>query len=122
IAKAIDSALITGGGSNEPTGVIGTLGTANGTLATPTWAEALAIVDQVESANALSPSHIWLMRSGAKAKLASTLKVSGDAGAGFLLEGGRMADHPVFTTNQMGDDSSGIDVIFGDWSQVLLGI
>lgn len=122
IAQAIDSALIAGGGANEPDGVIATLGTANGTLSTPTWAQVLKIVDDVESANALSPSHNWLMRSGAKAKLASTLKVSADAGAGFLLEGGRMADHAVYTTNQMGVDSSGNDVIFGDWSQVLLGI
>ncbi|MEZ5462322.1 phage major capsid protein [Dokdonella sp.] len=122
IAKAIDSALIGGGGANEPDGIIATLGTANGTLGTPTWDEALAIVDQVESGNALSPSHNWIMRSGAKAKLASTLKVSGDAGAGFILEGGRMADFPVYSTNQMGSDSNGNDVIFGDWSQVLLGI
>lgn len=122
IAKAIDSALIYGGGANEPDGVIATLGTANGTLAGPTWAQALAIVDQVESANALSPSHNWLTTSSAKAKLASTLKVSADAGAGFIYENGQIAGHSVYTTNQVGAASSGNDVIFGDWSQVLLGI
>jgi HK97 family phage major capsid protein len=122
IAKAIDAALIQGGGANEPDGVIATLGAPNGTLAGPTWAQALHIVDQVESANALAQSHAWLMRSGAKAKLASTLKVSGDAGAGFIYEDGKIAGFPVNTTNQMGVDSGGNDVIFGDWSQVLLGI
>ncbi len=122
IAKAIDSALISGGGSNQPKGIMSTLVTANGTLATPTWAQALKIVEEVEHANALSSSHNWLTTSSAKAKLASTLKVSADAGAGFIYENGQVAGFPVYTTNQMPSDSGGHSAIFGDWSQVLLGI
>jgi len=121
IAKAIDGALIQGGGANEPSGVIATLGTANGTLATPSWAEVLAIVESVETANAIG-AHNWLMTPAAKAKLRATLKVSGDAGAGFLMQGGQLGDYPVFTTNQVPSDSSGTGTVFGDWSQVLLGI
>jgi len=122
IAKAIDSALIEGGGSNEPDGVIATLGAANGTLAGPSWAEVLAIVEQVESANALG-SHSWLMSPGAKAKLRYTMKET-DSGAGYLLENGQMADYAVHTTNQItgGSSSDTHGVIFGDWSQVLLGV
>lgn len=121
IAQAIDSALIVGGGANEPDGVIATLGTPNGTLAGPTWAQVLAIVAQAETANALG-SHNWLTTPNGKAALAATTKVSGDAGAGFLYESGRMADFPLFATNQVPSDSNGQGVIFGDWSQVLLGI
>lgn len=121
IAQAIDSALIVGGGANEPDGVIATLGTANGTLATPSWAEVLAIIEAVETANAIG-SHNWLMNPAAKAKLRDTLKVSGDAGAGFLMQGGRLGDYAAFTTNQVPADTNGNSVIFGDWSQVLLGV
>lgn len=121
IAQAIDSALIIGGGANEPDGIIATLGTANGTLAGPTWAEVLEVIESVETANALG-SHGWLVNPAAKAKLRATLKVSGDAGAGFLLEGGTLADYAVHTTNQVPSDSSGNSVIFGDWSQVMLGV
>ncbi|HET9048692.1 MAG TPA: phage major capsid protein [Chiayiivirga sp.] len=126
IAQAIDGALIHGGGANEPAGVISTLGTPNGTLAGPTWAQVLKIVEQVEEANALSPSHAWLTNASGKAKLAATLKVSGDAGAGFLYEGGQLADRPVHVTEQLAGVTSSSDnttaAIFGDWSQVLLGI
>lgn len=124
IAQAIDSALIVGGGANEPDGVIATLGTTNGSLAGPTWAQVLQIIEGVETANALG-SHNWLVNPTAKAKLRGTLKVTGDAGAGFLLQGGQLGDYPVHTTNNLppgdsnGDNNS---VIFGDWSQVLLGV
>lgn len=121
IAQAIDSALIVGGGANEPDGVMATLGAPNGSLAGPTWAQVLAIIAQVETANALG-SHNWLTTPGAKAKLRETLKVSGDAGAGFLMDGGTMGGYAVNTTNQVPVESSGNHVIFGDWSQVLLGI
>ncbi len=121
IAQAIDSALIAGGGANEPDGVIATLAAANGTLAGPTWAQVLAIIEDVETANALG-SHSWLTTPGAKAKLRGTLKVSGDAGGGFLMENGQLGGYAVHTTNQVPVDSNGNSVIFGDWSQVLLGI
>lgn len=121
IAKAIDAALIHGGGTNEPDGVTATLGTANGTLAGPTWAQVLEIIEAVETANALG-SHSWLMNPAAKAKLRDTLKVSGDAGAGFLLENNQLGGYGVNVTNQAGTSSNGNNVIFGDWSQVLLGI
>lgn len=121
IAQAIDSALIVGGGANEPDGVIATLGTANGTLAGPTWAQVLAIIEQVETANAIG-SHNWLMNPAAKATLRNTLKVSGDAGAGFLMQGGQLGDYPAFTTNQVPSDSGGNSVIFGNWNEVLLGV
>ncbi|AVA14455.1 phage major capsid protein [Sphingopyxis sp. MG] len=117
LAQAIDSALIEGGGANEPDGVIATLGTANATLETPTWAEVLAIIAQVEEANALG-SHSWLIPPAVKALLQATLKVSGDAGAGFLLSNGMLGDYPAFSTNQVPTNN----IIFGDWSQMLLGL
>lgn len=122
IAQAIDSALIYGGGSNQPDGVIEALGgSANATLGGPTWAEVLEIIRDVETANALG-AHSWLLSPGAKATLSATTKVSSDAGAGFLYENGQVGGFPAFTTNQVPVTSNGGGAIFGDWSQVLLGV
>ncbi len=123
IAKALDSALIVGGAANEPDGVTATLAAANATLAGPTWAQVLEIIKDVETANALG-AHSWLLNPAAKAKLAGTLKVTGDAGAGFLYENGQVGGFAANVTNQVPTYSAGAaaGAIFGDWSQVLLGI
>ncbi|WP_242107206.1 phage major capsid protein [Luteimonas aquatica] len=124
LAKAIDRALIVGGGTNEPDGVTATLATANATLATPTWAQVLEIIKDVETANALG-AHSWLLSPAAKAKLAGTLKVTGDAGAGFLYENGQVGGFAANVTTQVpagGTPASETSAIFGDWSQVLLGL
>lgn len=126
LAKAIDSALIVGGGSNEPTGVLSTVGIGTANLATLSWANVLGMVKTLEEANTLSPSTAWLGSPAGKVKLASTLKVSGDAGAGFLLENGRMAELPAYFTNQVPINTTPtpdtLRLILGDWSQVMLGI
>ncbi len=122
IAKAIDGALIEGGGANEPSGIVDILSGGNATLATPTWAQVLQIIEAVETDNALSPSHAWLTTPQGKAKLASVLKVSGDAGAGFLYQDGMVGGYPLYSTNQTPSSSNGQGIIFGDWSQVILGV
>lgn len=123
IAKAIDRVLIVGGGANEPDGVTATLGAANAVLAGPTWAQVLEIIKDVEVANALG-AHSWLLNPAAKAKLAGTLKVAGDAGAGFLYDGGKVGEYAAYSTNQIPTYSAGAaaGAIFGDWSQAILGV
>lgn len=125
LATAIDSALITGGGTNQPVGVLSTAGIQTANLATLSWANVLTMASKIELENAQSGSTVWLGSPEVKAKLAGTLKVSGDAGAGFMLEGGRMADMSAFFTNQVGRKTGSPDklrLILGDWTQVLLGI
>jgi HK97 family phage major capsid protein len=125
LAKAIDSALINGGGSNEPVGVLANLAASGGvqskSLATLSWANLLEMIEAAEVSNA--PVNSWLTHPSAATKLRSTLKATGIAG--YLLEGGRMAELPVYVTNQVpektGTPNTG-RVILGDWSQVLLGI
>lgn len=121
IAKAIDSALILGGGANEPTGVLSTVGIQTANLATLNWANVLTMIQKAELENAGVVN--WLTHAKAKTKLASTLKAAGIPG--YLLENGRMADLPLFSTNQVpekaGAPATG-RVILGDWSQVMLGI
>lgn len=121
IAAAIDSALILGGGANEPTGVLSTVGIQTSSLATLNWLNVLTMIQKAELENAGVVN--WLTHAKAKTKLASTLKAAGIPG--YLLENGRMADLPLFSTNQVpekaGAPATG-RVILGDWSQVMLGI
>lgn len=122
LAQAIDSALIMGGGANEPDGVLSTAGIQTASLATLDWESVLEMQEKLELANATAAN--WLTSPRVKKKLASTLK-SASAGASYLLERGQMADLPLYSTNQTpekaGTPNTG-RVILGDWSQVLLGI
>jgi len=122
LAQAIDSALINGGGSNEPDGVLQTSGIQTANLATLSWANVLVMVEKLELVNATAAN--WLGSTKVKKKLAGTLKAADIAG--YLLEGGRMADLPAYFSNQVPvnatpDPDTG-RLILGDWSQVLLGI
>jgi HK97 family phage major capsid protein len=121
LSQAIDSALIKGGGSNEPTGVLATSGVQTANLATLSWANVLAMLQKLDLVNASAANIVASMK--VKAKLQGTLKASGIAG--YLMEGGRMADLPVYFSNQVAEKTGTPNtgkLIAGDWSQVLLGI
>ena len=121
LAQAIDSALIKGGGANEPVGVLSTVGIQTANLATLSWANVLAMLQKLDLVNASAANIVASTK--VKAKLAGTLKASGIAG--YLLEGGRMADLPAYFTNQVPEKTGAPNtgrLIAGDWSQVMLGI
>ena len=121
LAQAIDSALILGGGTNEPVGVLATSGIQTANLATLTWANVLAMLQKLDISNASAANIVASMK--VKAKLQGTLKASGIAG--YLLENGRMADLPVYFSNQVAEKAGSPNtgkLIAGDWSQVMLGI
>ena len=119
IAAALDSALIKGGGSNEPTGIIPTSGILTQSLATLDWTGIASMLEKIELANATAGA--WLTSPGVMKKLRVTLK-SATAGAAYLSEGGRMADLPVNSTKQVPLATAKGQLILGDFSQVLLGI
>ncbi|WP_299341728.1 phage major capsid protein [uncultured Pseudoxanthomonas sp.] len=123
LAQAIDSALIKGGGTNEPTGVLSTVGIQTANLATLNWANVLAMKAKAELANVDASS--WLFNPSVAAKFAGTEKSTG-TGIHLLSDDGRMAGIQSYSTNQVPnnatpDPDTGI-AILGDWSQVLLGI
>lgn len=121
LAQAIDSALIQGGGANEPKGVLATVGIQTANLATLSWANVLAMLQKLDLVNASAANIVASTK--VKAKLAGTLKAAGIAG--YLLEGGRVADLPAYFSSQVpektGTPNTG-RLIAGDWSQVMLGI
>lgn len=119
LSKIIDSAMIQGGGSNEPTGVLAAAGTQSGTLASPSWQEVLGMIQLGEEANVTPNS--WLMSPAAKKVLAGTEK-SAQTGE-YLMNNGQMAGIAGTSTNQVPSAGDGVaNVILGDWSQMILGI
>lgn len=124
LAKAIDSALIKGGGANEPKGVLSTVGIQTANLATLTWANVSTMIGKLESVNANVASSAWLVSPTAAGALRTTLK-SASAGAAYLLENGRMGELPVYVTNQVPNTGGATPkniAVLGDWSEVILGI
>ena len=124
IARAIVSALIKGGGANEPKGVLSTSGIQTANLATLNWANVSAMIGKLEAVNANVSSSAWLVSPTAAGALRTTLK-SASAGANYLLENGRMGELPVYVTGQVPNTGGATPkniAILGDWSQVMLGI
>jgi HK97 family phage major capsid protein len=122
LAQAIDSALIKGGGTNEPDGVLSTAGIQTANLATLNWANVLAMKTKAELANVDASS--WLMNPKVAAKFAGTEKSTG-TGIYLMNDEGRIAGLQGHVTNQVPDFDATPDTgiaILGDWSQVLLGI
>lgn len=119
LAKAIDTALIKGGGTNEPKGVLSTAGIQTASLATLNWLNVLSMKEKLELVNATAAN--WLMSKKVSTKFAGTEKSTGTGI--YLMSGGQIADLPAYSTNQVPnvDADSGV-AILGDWSQVLLGI
>lgn len=120
VAQAIDSAMINGGGTSEPTGILAATGTQTASLATLSWAAVMGMLEKLELAN-VTPN-AFLTSPQVKTKLASTLTADGMP---FMLDKGRMADLPVSVTNQVPLKDAETDtgqIILGDFSQVMLGI
>lgn len=119
LAAAIDSAMIKGGGTNEPTGILSVAGTQTSSLSTLSYANLLAMLKLAEMSN--SESTAWLTSPEVMAKLRGTLK-SATAGSAFLTEGGSMIDLPISSTKQVPLNTTTGRLILGDFSQVMLGI
>lgn len=115
IAKQIDRAIIAGTGTNnEPLGVINSTNIQTASLATLDWTAVMAMVQQLEDEEITGGT--WLTTGDVKTILATTLKEAGIAG--YLLDGGQMADRALRVTRHM----TGGSIVLGDWSQVLLGV
>ena len=122
LAETIDQAAISGGGGDEPTGITGVSGVLTGSMATPSWGEVLAIVEEIETND--NAGTAWLTHPSVVRLLRETLKVSADAGAGFIMEGARrLADFPLTSTTLVPTSGSPLTAtaIFGNWSDLLIG-
>jgi len=127
-ASAIDSVCINGGGSNEPTGVIGSgdtpvssIGTNGGAI---TWAKIQELIKTVEDANAVGTSPAFLTNPSVASQLRQLPKQASGVEGNFLLDpDGRLSGYFVgYTTNVPSNLTKGSSsaLIFGDWSQCFL--
>jgi HK97 family phage major capsid protein len=90
------------------------------------WANVLNMIAAVLGADVRGGRMGWTFNAYVQAYLRKTLKESGDAGTGYLMDApNSMAGYPVEITSQMaGDPNSSPAVsgtmLFGDFSQVIL--
>lgn len=124
IAEAIDFQALFGTGSgNYPKGVIHQSGAISETL-TPTWAQVLEFPADIQIANADIGSLGWAMAADAVKKLRSTAKVASGGDSVMIMEDpNSLAGYPVqqSTLLTMNDTAASSCVIFGAWSQLLVG-
>jgi HK97 family phage major capsid protein len=110
------------GAGNTPIGVIHAPGVISETL-TPTWAQILEFPADIQSANADVGSLGWAMAPDAMKKLRSTVKVASTDSSMLMEDPNSLAGYPVQTSTilDQADTASQSIVIFGAWSQLLVG-
>lgn len=119
MAEAFDLALLVGDGVKQPLGILKTVGIQTAALATPSWAAVQGMLEKLALKN-ISPN-AWLTSPKAATVLRTTLK-SASAGAGYLMEDGRMANMPVAVTNQVPLKVKAGQLLLGDFRQLLIGV
>lgn len=121
LAAAVDAAALVGGGSNEPHGVGSTVTPT--TFATPTWAEGLAMIASIATANALGGSLGWAGHPAVSKKLQSTVRVA-STDSRFIQEDPRsLYGYPYFNSTALTGNGSPADraAVFGDFSSLIVG-
>ena len=134
-ARKIDEVAIEGGGSNEPTGVLG--GVASGNVITaatngaaPSYENVVELIRLVEASNAIlnEGSLRFLGNPKLTSKLRRVLKSSADTSSNFILENDNsilgydyLSSTLVPSDLTQGSGTGLSAMIFGDFSQLLLG-
>ena len=137
MADKIESVAIHGGGSNEPSGIVATTGIGNSVAGgtnglAPTWATHVpTLVKEVEIDNAaLNAGTLgFLTNPKVKSKLASTAKVASTDSIMILNDPwNALYGYPLAITTNVssaltkGTSSVASALIFGDFSQLILGL
>lgn len=125
---AIDRVALAGGGASEPSGVWDQVSSSALTL---DWASVLGVQEAVQLANAPSARLGWAQHPSAARVLRSTPKLAygspvTETVGGFIQESAReLADAPCFQSTAIptvGSPVSEAGLIYGDWSQLVIGI
>jgi HK97 family phage major capsid protein len=121
VAEAVDAAMINGGATAvEPTGILRTSGTLQGSLAGPNWNQLLAVLGTLEDNNVPGPWQ-WLFSPKAARVLRGTVKNA--ANLEYLMQEGRVGELPAMSTSFVPDaDATHGTGVVGDFSQILLGV
>jgi HK97 family phage major capsid protein len=130
LGVGVDLAVMKGTGAPQPTGITNTanINTRNASGAAPDWASVRAVVAAVEAADVPMDGLGWALNAHLKSKLGTVTKVSGDAGAGFILsDDGTLAGAPVAVTSQLSGNPLGGspqegEAIFGRWPEAIIAM
>ena len=119
IALELDRTAIYGtGSSNQPLGLTQTSGIGSQSLTgAGTFSELIAMETDVAVANAEGNSMKYLINATTRGALKSTEKTSTST-ANFVFENNQINGYQAITTNQLVNN----DVIFGDFSQFIVGM
>lgn len=131
-ARKIDEVAIEGGGSNEPTGIIGNSSTnvvAMGTNgAAVTYAKVVDLIKEVEIDNAIINDTAFLTNPKVIAALRTVAKQGSGVEGNFIMDpNGTVLGHQVASSTLVPSDlSKGTGsnlsaLIYGDFSQIMLG-
>jgi HK97 family phage major capsid protein len=135
LATAVDLGALVGGGTNEPVGVLSTVGIGDvaGGIAglAPTWQNIVSLIAMVNTNNALDGALGFVGNAKTSGKMASVLKSTADTASNFIMSdpgADRLAGYPFGQTNLVpsnlvkgGSGAVASALIFGDWSQLLIG-
>ena len=133
LAVALDQAAITGGGSNQPSGLLAAAsginavatGTNGGAI---TWANVINLIAAVDQSNALDGSPAFLTNAKVVKSARQTTKTPTDTSSNFIMnDAATLAGYALGSTQNVpatGTKGTGTglsSLIFGDWSQLVLG-
>lgn len=132
LGLAIQQVCIKGGGSNEPTGILSTVGigsVAGGTDgAAPNWANIVELETDVSVANAAIGTLAYLTNAKVRGKLKTTSKVSGqngfiwDDGANPLNGYNAAVTNAVASNLTKGSGTNLSAIIFGNFADLVIGM
>ena len=125
-AAKIDNVALKGGGSNEPTGILGTSGigdvSSGGTSgnANLTYGNVVDIMTEVSQDNALLGNLRWVTHPAVVGKLMQTLVASSTDSRMIMSAPDSMLGYPVVQTTQA-PSSSPYSLIFGNFADLYVG-
>jgi HK97 family phage major capsid protein len=125
-AAKLDNVAIKGGGSNEPTGVLGTTGIGDvesaGTSgnAALTYGNCVDIWSEVAADNALLGSLYWVTHPRVVGKLMQTLVASSTDSRMIMMDTDSLLGYPVVQTTQA-PSSAPYALLFGNFTDLYLG-
>ena len=118
LAIAEDLAAISGTGTEQPTGITGQTNVADVAATASPYTDVVNMEKEVAVDNALSGSLSYIAGAGVIAKMKVTEIATNTAR--FIYENGMVNGYPMHLSNQVPAPSTAT-VIFGNWSDLLIG-
>lgn len=125
LAEAIDTAAINGSGVGAvPKGLLNFTGIGTFSLSTVNWANVIAAVEDIQTANADSGALGWATNPHVVKVLRTTLKTTADTASNMVMtEADSLAGYPLASSTIVPAtiNTNKSALVFGNWSDLLIG-